>query len=547
MQAKATVAGAAAAIALALALAIVVALNPVVYDTMHVNDTTFMLQVASWVRDGDVPGVDFPHFYGGFHEAFVALGLDISGGNGKALDYARVLQFAVMAMLVGLVSWRRLDTLTSSFLVLLLAIVLFAALPMEERAYVSVVDIEAAHSFAYNRWGTCLVLICAAVLIRRSYDRFAEIAGGAIAGFAAMAAILTKITFFPIVFAMILGFAITGRWKPLIAFLLAAAATGVAFDPTGARTFGVLAYSMDSTATSGSESWMVRKAFQLVFSHNVEVLAFLLVFALTLFTKPRREALGLIANGLLLLAAFWATAVTMGPAGLVGHQAMPFIVGLMLLVMPDLAKPEIKRIAVALLAVVSLAFAGPHVLNFAAANLAAVRNADEVAFSSGPLAGYLARGEWRATNDGTVVSARNDPAGAAEATAERLSKSKAPIDATSHYVLLYDAVALLDGLSVPDGYGVVSDTALGIGFAVGADRAEGFPAWPRSTSPEFRDGSDPLRRASLALVMRPRKTDVRSAMTPHLNSGKFVLCRESELWRVYALRSHHEDKCTLSR
>src|SRR6056297_523046 len=86
----------------ALILAVATALNPVVYNTLHVTDTTFMLQVSDWVREGAVPGADFNHFYGGFHEWFVAQGLSLSDGRPKALDYALVLQFCLIA--AGLVA-----------------------------------------------------------------------------------------------------------------------------------------------------------------------------------------------------------------------------------------------------------------------------------------------------------------------------------------------------------------------------------------------------------------------------------------------------------
>lgn len=530
-------------IVLALVLAVVVCFNPVVYDTLHVNDSTFMLQVSDWVRRGEVPGIDFPHFYGGVHEAFVALGLELSGGSVKALDYARVLQFGVLVVVLGMIAWQRLDTLTTSLLLLLFAVILFAALPFEERPYVGFPNIESAHSFAYNRWTTCLALVCAVVLNRPSSHRLAEIGGGVIAGMAATAAILTKVTFFPIFLAMVMGLALTARWKTLIAFIVAGVALGVAMDPTGARTIGVLIYSMESTGTGASESWLLRKAIQLVFAHNAEVLAFLVAFAMVFISLPRGRAVRLVASGLLLLAAFWASAVTMGPAGLVGHQASPFIAGMILLLLPDLERPEIKGAGVVLLCVVYVAFVGPHMLNLAGATYASIRNADQVAFSSGPLSGYLARGSWRATGNGEVISLRADPRAAVAATAERLASIE-EIDATASYVLLFDAVELLHGLDIPRGYGVVSDTSLGIGFAVGADRSEGFPAWPRQSSQEFRDGSDPLRGASVVLVMRARETSVQSAMRPFLSDERFMLCRESLLWRAYALRAHHDGACS---
>ncbi|MEP4037098.1 hypothetical protein [Pseudophaeobacter sp.] len=511
------------------------------YNTLHVGDTTFMLQVSSWVRAGDAPGVDFNHFYGGMHETFVALGLELSGGTVKALDYARLLEFGLVSVLFVLVAWKRLDFMTVNLLVLLCALTLFATLPFEERPFVLGSNVEAAHSFAYNRFGTVLSLLCATVLVRPSQHRSAEWSAGAIAGLAAMAAVFTKVTFFPIPLAMILGFALMLRWHALVAFLVAGSFFVLLLDPAGARTISVFLYSMESTGTGATESWLLRKAIRLVFSQHVEVVALLIGLGLVLFFPARTGASRSVWSAVVVLGAFWASSVTMGPAGLVGHQAVPFLVGLSVLLLPDIAQERARGAGLALSAVLFISFAGPHLLNTAGATYASIRSADEVALQEGPLAGYLARGPWRTYEDGGAISMRRDPERAVAATAERLVAGRGG-DATTEYVLLINAVSLLDGIEVPQGYGVVSNTLLGIGFAAGADRADGFPAWPRASSPEFRDGSDPLRAASVMFLHRQNQ----GALTDTLNSflsDAFILCRQSPLWDMYVRVSHSGGRC----
>ena len=150
-----------------------------------------------------MPGVDFGHFYGGMHEWFVAQGLHLSGGTIKALDYALVLEFIVVALGLQIVAWRRLDALTTALLTLLCAVVLFARQPLESTQII--IQTASAHSFAYNRLGTALTIIAAALLLVRSESRWADIAAGAVAGVAVTAAMLAKATFFPVAIVLLLG------------------------------------------------------------------------------------------------------------------------------------------------------------------------------------------------------------------------------------------------------------------------------------------------------------------------------------------------------
>lgn len=231
----------AGAVVLCLMLGLAVILPPIVYDTLHVTDKTFMAMVSRWVFDGAVPGRDFNHFYGGGHEFFVALAYRLFGVSIKALDYALVVQFAfVLALLCGL-GWRRLDRVSLSGLAVVLAVILFARLPFEELP--QLVKLTAAHSFPYNRFGTALCVICAAVaLVPAKGGGLPAALGAVIAALAAIVAILAKATFFPIVIGVIGALALTGRWRELAIFALACAAIFLALDPSLQRVWGTLSY-----------------------------------------------------------------------------------------------------------------------------------------------------------------------------------------------------------------------------------------------------------------------------------------------------------------
>lgn len=526
------------ALLLAAVLALVVAFAPIVYVTLHVNDATFMLQAADWVRQGELPGVDFDYYYGGFQESFVALGLTLSDGGVKALDYARLLQFGLVCLLIGIIGWSRFDFWMVGLLVLLGAIILFAAMPFEERPFM--VKPEAAHSFGYNRLGTVMAFLCAAVLLRPSENNLAEWVGGGVAGFAGIASILAKSTFFPIPLAMVLGLALMFRWRVLVAFILSFALFFMIFDPTGARTIGTLMYSMQTTTTATTDSWLIRKAVRLVYTQQVAVIAFLLAVGIVLMAPAGGKSRCAAVAAVLMLGAFWATTVTMGPAGLAGQQSLPIITALVLLLLPDIRDGAARGAGLALVGTLYLSVCGPHFLNVLGSTYIGTKNAKEVAFSTGPLTGFLARGPWRTYQDGSRISLRKDPERALSATAQRLADGQS--DATTDYVLLRNAVTLLEGIDPPEGYGVVSNTTLGIGFAIGAARADGFPAWPRSTAPEFRDGSDPLRDVSIVLL-QPQDLKGLSEKLQSFMAYDFVLCRQSPVWDVFVRDAHQGENC----
>lgn len=496
---------------------------PIVYDTLHVTDTTFLAQVARWILDGAMPGVDFGHFYGGMHEWFVAQGLRLSGGTIKALDYALVFEFLVIAIGLLLITWRRFDPVLIVLLVLLIAALLFARTPLEEYPFLR--SIDSAHSFAYNRLGSALAVLCAAALLVQSRSHGGEALTGAVAGIASVTAMLAKSTFFPVALALLFGLALSRRWIALAGSVIAMAAFFLWLDPTGARTFGTLSYSMASSGTGVSESWLIRKAIQLIYTQQVQVIALLVLLVMVL----RARSLLPVCCAVMLLTAFWATTVTMGPAGLAGHQSAPLLATVAVLLLP-----YTRSAALPIAAVLYLSFVLPHTFNTLGAAAKAMLRAGHVVEESGPLAGYYADGE-------TSFNMRRNPETAIVKAAQYRASGQE--DTGVDYIRLMDALRLVQEIPDLPGLGLVSDTRLGISFAAGTLRVEGFPAWLRNNSPEMAADRTPLRDASLILLSDPTPSRYTETVRSHMGDD-FTFCARSPLWVLYVRNSDKNRLCS---
>lgn len=497
-----------------------------------------MAQVSDWVRQGAVPGVDFDHFYGGMHEWFVAQGLHLSDGRIKALDYALVLECAVLSLGLCVVAWRRLGYPTIACLILLCTALLCTRAPLEEAAILT--SPMSAHSFAYNRLGTALTILCAAVLLNPSKDLSAELVGGIFSGTAALAAILAKTTFFPVALGLFSGLILMRRWPALLASLIAFSAFGILADPSGARTLGTLRYSMESSGTGATESWLIIKAVRLILSQQFAVLAILLVLSLMLFAPARRMPMSRVLGALLILGAFGAASVAMGPAGLVGQQALPVIAAVAVLILPSIENDHARYGATLLGGLLVITFVLPHSVNAVGTTLLSWQHAHHVAIKDGPLSGYLARGNWRTDDKKRPISIQTSPDIAISQTALRLSEGRH--DATTDYILLVDAVALLQNIPDIETMGIVSDTRLGISFAVGSKRVEGFPAWLRMHSPELAPDQTPLRNVDLVLLQATAPTNFTKPLQ-FLMKDQFYTCAQTPLWTLHVRSSDAKVVC----
>lgn len=76
---------------------------PVVYDTIHLNDTLFILNEASRIFRGLEPGVDYGSFFPGFTPRVIALAFSFTGPTVNALDVAPLLNLAIITPITVLI------------------------------------------------------------------------------------------------------------------------------------------------------------------------------------------------------------------------------------------------------------------------------------------------------------------------------------------------------------------------------------------------------------------------------------------------------------
>lgn len=524
-----------AALALSLLAALAVALPPVIFDTLHLADTTFLAEAARWIHGGAVPGRDFDYFYGGIHAQFVAWAYGLTGVTIKALDIALLLEWAVLMGLLAALAWRRLDGFATAGLLLLLSVIVFARLPFEE--YPQLLRFDAAHSFGYNRLGTALVVLGAVVVLVPGRTATAETLGAGIAGVTAMLALLTKWTFAPHLLACALGFALMGRWRGLLVYLIAAGLTLLAVDPGLHRLSGAYAYSMANAGVGEGVVWILRKSLRMMLAQQVQVLAALGILILCLIRGNRaliRPALAAV----LILGGFWGTAVTMGPGGLVGHQGTPVIAGLAILLAfaADRAGAGARAPMAALAALLLAAVAVPQGLNTLGTAALSFRHAEKVAFHDGAYAGYLARDGHLRDEAGGIVTLAQDPQSAVAVAAAQLSAGLSGGQGGTinvDYVRLWDGLRLVGPLPEAATTTLVSDSLIHFGFALGTARPENYPIWPRIHAPEFAPGSDPLAGVDLVLLSTHDGEGLHGILRAAMGSD-FTPCRRSPLWELHA-------------
>lgn len=521
-----------AALVLSLLAALAVALPPVTFDTLHLADTTFLAEAARWIHGGAVPGRDFDYFYGGIHAQFVAWAYGLTGVTIKALDIALLLEWAVLTGLLAALAWRRLDGVATAGLLLLLSTVVFARLPFEE--YPQLLRFDAAHSFGYNRLGTALVLLGAVAVLIPGRTATAETLGAGLAGVTAMLALLTKWTFAPHLLACALGFALMGRWRGLMVYLIAAGLTLLAVDPGVHRLSGAYGYLMANAGVGEGVIWILRKSLRMMLAQQVQVLAALGILILCL-TRGNRALIRPALAAVLIFGGFWGTAVTMGPGGLVGHQGTPALAGLAILLAHAAyrtgarGRAPMATLAALLLAVLTI----PHGANILGTAALSFRHADKVSFQDGPLAGYLARTGHFRDPDGNIVTLPQDPQAVVAETAARLAAG-ARDDAGLDYVRMWDGLQLVGPLPEAAATTLVSDSLIHFGFGLGTARPENYPIWPRTRAPEFTTpGHDPLAGVDLVLLSAHDGEGLHGILRAAMGTA-FIPCRRSPLWELHA-------------
>jgi hypothetical protein len=524
-----------AAVLLAGVFATAIVITPITFDTMHLADTLFIANGGWRVFNGLTPAVDYENFYGGIIDQIVATSFWLFGARIRALDYAMLLMFVVVATIAAAAVWQRLSPFGAAMLLAILATVGLTRAPLEE--WTALTELVSAHSFFYNRFGLGLSLMAAVVALVPARRQATEVTGGLAAGLALALACLSKSSFAAMVPAVLLALALQSRWSVLVATAAGLVAGFLALDPLAQRFLNSASYIAGSVTATSDFSGLIFKAVRVVLSHPLPLTAAVAALAAVTFACENRRWLWLLA-ALGVFGALAAVSLSMGQFGLIGHQIVPIcaIMAIAASERPGQGPGVVMAPARTIAAVLVVAFTAPHLLNTMAVTASALGRHDEVLIDSGPMAGYLHRyNSFRdlagpgAPHDTLINAAAADVAARGEVVRE------------AEYLVFVDGLRALEGLGDMSGRQIVSDNLISFEFAVGAKPAPSFPTWPGVTSPELVD-PNLLINVDLVMILRYDGGSTTEFLRAQM-SEDYVLCIVSAVWEVHARRNSDVRGC----
>lgn len=512
-------------------------LVPVVYDTLHLQDTMFLADIGWRVYSGADPVTDFEHLYGGVMARTIALAYELAGPRIKALDYAALILWAGVMALLGVVAVRRVDAFMAAATAALVSAVLFARQPFEATFHVH--EANAAHSFVYNRFGTGAMIVLGLFAIVPARVRGVEWAAALIAGVACFVLALTKSTFMLVAPAVAIALLIQARWVSAGLAALGFAGAAVVLDPGLRLIVASLEYNAAFRGAGMSLGQSVEKAIDVVLAHQMSIIFFLIVAASFVLRGegPARRA-GLA--GLVLAAAMGATAVSMGAHWITGQQALPLLGGLCLALWAHarragadrrtIAGAHHRAIAGAVAGGLVLVVVVPHMAVTLVTAYDAMRHRDLALIEAPPLSAYLARSDDFADELSAAHRTADPSQRLAEAAHQRLRRG-GEVSSGVDYALLVDGLSALDALGDVAEHGIVSDGGYSFTFGMQSRPVLGFPTWPETGSPEIQPGRALPDDVDIVMLTRP----VPRFITPLLREkmGAFRECRRSTLWIFY--------------
>lgn len=507
---------------------------PIVYDTLHMTDTLFMLNSGRRVFLGLEPGVDYGTFYPGLTSRYLALSFGLFGQHARALDLSALLQYATLLPLACLVMAGRVSLLTLSGVAAVLATTLLTRAPMEEHA--ALTRMMSAHSFSYNRLGLALCLVPLLAVLLPAGPRRRDVLAGLAAGVAIAMALLCKWSFLVVLPPSILALALQRRWSMLAAMLAGLTATFLILDPAGQNFAGTFAYMKEAAAAEGGMGGiggLLSKALRVVLSHLFTVLVVIaaLIWVLRSGTEHRR-AWG--ASVLLMMAGLGAACLVMGPFGLIGHQILPVAVTLLLILADRMQHGDMPIRALAIL--LGLALMLPHAGNAMLVTAASFGNRHETLVSQGPMVDYMQR----------YTPAAPDQAidGINAQIAARISR-EGTVTRDLEYPVFADGLAALQELPARERHGVIAEGLINFEFAASTPPVTGYPLWPRITSPELSGKTRVPEGADIVLLLREGGTPLGDLLQGWMGE-EFHLCLRTPIWNIFARIDARVEGCSTS-
>lgn len=522
---------------IALAHIIAVLAMPIIYDTMHLGDTLFLLNEGRRVLLGLAPGVDYQSFYGGLAPWFLSLSFRVFGLEVRAIDLVVLLHLAVVLPLALIVLRRRAGQFTTLAMMALLATCLLTRAPLEE--YVALIQPVSAHSFSYNRLGLAFSLVSLLfVLLPTRPDRNEEMLGGLASGAALGMALLCKWSFAIMPPFVLLALALQRRWTACLSLLAATVLCWFLFDPFGRQFLGTLAYMQAAAAAAdglGGLSGLIFKSVNTILSHVPVLLAMGVGIVVAARALHPRERIGWLAAAVVMVAAFGAACLVMGPFGLIGHQILPVAAAILLICFErarqreDAGEPVQKVLAL----IVLFAFLLPHLANTMAITATGFAKRDEALIAEGPMKGYLQRYD--------AGNAREDLRAVIAYAADRIAADKA-VARPMEYPVFVDGLSALSHLGDLSRHGVIADGLFNYEFAVGSAPVLDYPLWPRPSSPELRATTGIPAEADIVMILRHDAGALGSILRKRMGAA-FVPCLQTGIWSVFARTGANVEGC----
>lgn len=522
------------AIFIVIVLAHIIALlaMPIIYDTMHLSDTLFLLNEGRRVLLGLAPGIDYQSFYGGLAPWFLSLSFHIFGLEVRALDLVVLLHLAVVLPLALIVLRRRAGQFVTLAMMALLATCLLTRAPLEE--HVALIQPVSAHSFSYNRLGLAFSLIALLfVLLPARPDRNEEMLSGAASGAALGMALLCKWSFVIMPPFVLLALALQRRWTACLSLLAGTVLCWFVFDPFGRQFLGTLAYMQAAADGLGGLSGLIFKSVNTILSHVLALLAMGVGIIIAGRAAYPDERTGWLAAAVLMVAAFGAACLVMGPFGLIGHQILPVAAAILLICFERIRQRGDAGVTVqkVLALIVLFAFLLPHLANTMAITATGFAKRNEVLIAEGPMTGYLQRYDAGEADVRAVIAQ----------AAERVANDKG-VARSMEYPVFVDGLSALGRMGDLSRHGVIADGLFNYEFAVGSAPVLDYPLWPRPSSPELRATTGIPVGTDIVMILRHDAGALGAVLRERMGTV-FAPCLQTGVWDVFARTGANIEGC----
>lgn len=494
---------------------------PFSYNSLHIEDT-FLLAESAWrVFNGGIPGVDFEHYFGGISSSLIAQSFKIWGVSIKSIDYAFLIQYLIVIVMLYIATYKRVSLISGITVFFVLTGVMLTRIPYEE--YSSLIVIESAHSFSYNRFGMALMFVMMIFALFTTHTKKIDYFVAVIMGGAAFLLIFTKTTFFIFFIGFILVLLIKKRGIELLLVSILLIALSLAYSMPVERLWNTFNYAKIANNVDGAYWWLLMKPLRIFWS---QAWAFMIVISsiIYLYLNITKELISVLISVVIFFIVMMMVAMTMGAEGMTGHHVLPMLAVIMICLfeIDKRINNSESLIFKTLIAVMVIPIISLHIALSTLANLKGLHNKDAVYFSKGPLKGYLASGS-RATFDTTKINMVDNAA--------RYLEMGGVVNIDTHYAGLADAYNYFSQIESTN-LRLGSDSPLGFSFSMMTEPVMDYLIWPREGALlEKQYDAIPIDIDVMLMSLYPG-SNVSAILLPLVNQD-FQLCNKTKLWNVY--------------